>query len=301
MRFVRLIPAIVMLGVLSGCGSDAEPEGQVAATMDGQEITQTQVNAEMSGFGDIDPSQRQAAANQALDQILGRVALADEARERGLDKTPAGAIELQKAQDIALINMLRQDIRSKVPKPSAEEAQQFVADNPGMFQNRFVTIVEQLVVPQISPDLVKKMEPIDDLPGIEALLNANGVTYRTTMGAVDSITLAPEVVKAISGMGVGAVYIMPQGNGVRINAIRSRQTIPITGADATKLASEMVFEQRVNGQTMNAFGKIVEGRKGNVKYAKEFQPPKTKQGAAPGATPAPSTASTPGAGGSTTP
>lgn len=269
----RVFPVALVLLVLGACDSNDVPEGQVAATLNGHEITTTLVNAEMANLGSLDPKQRQIAANQALDQILGRIAISDAARELGLDKTPAGAMQIARAEQLAQIELLRQDIRGKTPPPSADEARQFISANPAMFAKHFVTVVEQLIVPKIPQSLVREMEPIETLDGIRNLLDKNRIIYRSTMGTVDSIALAPDVAKAISEMDVGAVYITAQAGGVRVNAVRSKQTLPIGGGDSIKLATDMVFEQRVNGQISNAFDKIVTEKKSKVRYSKAYSPP----------------------------
>src|SRR4029079_16187186 len=71
----------------------SEPTGQVVATVNGQEITLRELNAELGAAPPpIDPKAAKAAEQAALRSIIGRKVLAGAAREQGLDKTPDFAL-----------------------------------------------------------------------------------------------------------------------------------------------------------------------------------------------------------------
>lgn len=271
-----VLPAAAL--ALASCKSEAAPTGQVAATVDGTEITITEVNAELGGIGVPDPEQQQLIANSALDAIISRTIVANEAIERGLDKTPEGAMMLKRAQQLALVELVQQDLRANAPAVSDQEAQRFVADNRPMFAGRTIAVVEQLAVPEIAPELVRQMEPINTLAGIRQLLDSSGVEYRSSIGTVDSMTLTGDTGQQIRELAIGDVYVMPQGQGVRVNAIRSREPYPIAGDDAVRVAKELLTGQRLQGQVGAALNQMVELGKQNVRYSDSFGPPQTPAG-----------------------
>lgn len=272
--------------LLAACGSsDAEPTGQVAATVNGQEITVADVNFELGGAGSDNPEQQKLITDAALGSVVNRKILADAAREQGLDETPMAAITLQKAQDLALIDLLRRKMADGVPKPSDDEAQQFMNDNPAMFANRTVSVVDQLAVPRVTQQIVQAMEPIETLAGIRALLDENKVEYSSNVGTVDTLTLPPPAAKQIGQMKIGSVYVVPgQGGGVRVNAVRSVQTVPVTGSRALELAKQMLYNQRVEGQTNQQITNIIKKGRENVSFNEKFKPteqPKPEASAKP--------------------
>lgn len=273
-----VLPATAL--ALASCQSDATPTGQVAATVDGTEITISEVNAELGGVSVPDPEQQQLIANSALDAIISRTIVANEAIERGLDKTPEGAMMLKRAQQLALVELMQRDLAANAPSVSDQEAQRFVADNRSMFAGRTIAVVEQLAVPEIAPELVRQMEPIDTLAGIRQLLDSNGVEYRSSIGTVDSMTLAGDAGRQIAGLAIGDVYVVPQGRGVRVNAIRSREPYPVAGEDAARVAKEMLAGQRVQGQVGAALSQMIELGKQEARYSENFSPPQTPAGVA---------------------
>jgi len=271
LRLRSTLACVLAIGAFA-CSSEEAPTGQVAATLDGEEFTFLQINQELGMRGNIAPEQRDQASREALRRILQLHIIAEEASNRGLDATPAGAAQLERLEKNALGDLLRADIRSSVPQPSDEEAAQFVADNRVLFAERSILIVRQLVVPEVSSEVIAAMEPIDTLPGIESLLNENAVVYRKTMGTVDFITLAPEVASQIADLAVGDVYVIPQGAGARVNLVVSKEEYPINGEDATRVAKEVLFERRVNGQIESTLRRLVADRMKDVNFAAEFQP-----------------------------
>lgn len=281
MKSVKVFIAVSVLA-LAACDSNGAPSGQVAATVDGEEITVSQVGSELAAIGIAQDSSNSELANRALDAAINRKILANEARERGLDKTPAGALAIQRAEEAALVDLLRRELQSQSPRPSDDEARQFIAANPALFENRFVTIVEQLVVPSIDRQLLQQMEPIETLDGIRALLDRNDVDYQTTMGSVDSLSVAPNVAQQLIDLGEGEVYILPQGNGARINSIVSRRNYPITGAQSLNVAREMVARQRSQGQVQSVFQSVISEKKQNVRYNDQYAAP-DEAAATPGA------------------
>lgn len=283
MKSVKVLFALSI--ALAGCDSSDAPSGQVAATLDGEEITVSQIGSELAALGIPQQSQNPELANRVLDAALNRKILANEARERGLDKTPAGALAIQRAEEAALVDMLRRDLTAQSPRPSDDEARRFITENPAMFADRFVSVVEQVVVPQITPAVLRQMQPIETLAGIRALLDQNRIPYQTTMGSVDSLTVGPTVARQLVGLGVGEVYVLPQGNGARINAVVSRKGYPIPDDRALGIAREMLAQQRANGQAQSVFKSIIDEKKQTVQYAENFSAPKPAAAPNPGASP----------------
>ena len=271
----KTIALIFVPLTLAACDNGEAPTGQVAATIDGAEVTVSQINNELRASGVQADQSNPALANQALEAIINRSILAQEARERGLHQTPAGSLALQRAEEAALVDLLRRDIQAGSPAPSDEEARQFVSSNPAMFSERFVSVVEQVVAPSLPEGTLADLEDTETLDEVRALLTERGIKYQTTMGSVDSLAVDPAVAKQIVGLDVGEVYILPQGEGARINAVVSRESYPIRGDEALELGRRMVAQQRSTGQVESVFRSILAEKKANVRYSEQYAAPET--------------------------
>ena len=145
------LPAFALL---AACGSHDAPTGQVVATVDGTEITQSELNAELNGARATTATGQRELQQAALAAIVNRILLANAAADQKLADTPAGAIAAHRAEQLAKIELLEGHIRGGVPRVSPEEANQFIADNPDLFNNRQIFLVEQIIVPNPPPSLI---------------------------------------------------------------------------------------------------------------------------------------------------
>jgi hypothetical protein len=99
-----MVPLLAL--VASGCDSGSTPKaptGQVVATVDGEEITVRQLQAELSRAVAVPPAQQKEQRRAALNFIVERTVLADEARKEGIDKDPEFVLLNQRATDTLLV------------------------------------------------------------------------------------------------------------------------------------------------------------------------------------------------------
>lgn len=271
--------ALALSGALAGCGTgeDDAPTGQVVATVNGEEITISELNQELGNAKSENAEEQKQITALALASIVNRYLLADAAEEQGLDNTPAAAMIKKKAEQLALIEMLNQQFQSSAPKPSTDEARQYVNDNPQTFAKRENIIVQQLIVPVIDQTVVAQMEPLDTLDEIKQLLAANNIEYTATFGSVDTLTIPPAAAEQLSKLRVNDVYVTPQGKGVRVNQIREKQASPLSGDAAIKIAQEILGRQRAGGMVQSQIQTILRAGQENVNYGEGYGPPKQRR------------------------
>lgn len=265
---------------LAACGGGGEPKGQVLATVDGEEITATDLRAELNGATAGSPEQQKMMERMALQNIVNRTILAQAAKKEGLDKTPEYAVMARKAEQMALIEMLNDKSRKAMPQPSADEVNNFVSSNPVMFEQRRTFVVDQIVVPRADQALATALQPVKTLAEARAVLAQRKVPSSEAVGVIDALTIPPEAAKQIAALPPGEVFVIPSGGGMRINQVRSSQTNPITGEQAQAIAREMLTRQRLQGQLQNQAGSLIKAGQANVKYNAEYAPPKEATGAA---------------------
>lgn len=126
----------------AGCSSS--PQGQVIATIDGEEVTQRELLTELDteGLGgalQLDPS-RQAAA---LERIIDRKLLAAAARSALIDRSPDFQIAALAEREKLLARMLLRRSAASVPSPTAEDIARRIADQPWRYGERAAMLVER--------------------------------------------------------------------------------------------------------------------------------------------------------------
>lgn len=271
--------AIVLSAIaLAGCGSKEAPTGQVVATVDGVEITQSELNAELGGRRAPTAEGQKQLQMAVLNQMVARVLLANAAKEQGLDKTPEAAIARQRAEQVALIGLLEKKLGASTPKVSAEEVSQFIADNVEQFANRRIYVVDQIIVQSPPPQLLKALEPIETFDGVKAELAKYNLSTASAVGTVDALTVPPQFAKQVAALPANGVFIVPGPGAIRINHIRDSQVSPVSGEDASRLAKEMLVQRRTGQQVQNAVGQILKDGRAKVQFNPAFAPAAKAQG-----------------------
>ncbi|WP_137680683.1 hypothetical protein [Aurantiacibacter suaedae] len=129
-----------MLVLVVACGPP-EVDGQVLANVDGEAITQAELNHEFDLGNRTDAAEGRAAANDALEQLVDRKLLAQMALERGLDRDPDFHFAERRAREELLVDTLRRSLSEKLGTVSDAEIEQFMANNGHLLgQRRLLTL-----------------------------------------------------------------------------------------------------------------------------------------------------------------
>ena len=272
---------------LAACGNKSSaPTGQVVATVGGEEITTTDLNSELNGATAPTPEGQKNLQRMALENIINRTILAQAAEAEGLAKGPEFAVIERKARQVALVELLQRDLSKSLPQPSAAEVDNFIVENPSMFASRKVFVVDQIVVPQASQELLKALQPVKTMAEAQAVLAKYTIKGNNTVGVIDSLTVPPQAAQQIGALPPDEVFIIPANGALRINKVRSSQVDPITGDQAKLIAKELLTRQRGQAALQSSLGDKVKAGRANVKYNEAFAPPKAPANAPAGAAPA---------------
>ena len=263
--------------VVTGChlpfGSPKAPTGQVAATVDGKEITVTQLQAEMTGTGSGAPADQKAREQAALASIVNRRLIADYAQKQGLDKTPTFAVQMARARDIVLFEALQQHLVQQIPAPTTEEAQKFISDNPDMFAQRKLYSIEQVQFPRnVDPTIVQGLKPLNDLSAVEAFLDAKKIPHKRASVVLDALSADPKLVQAIAKLPPGELFVVGATNAFMVNQIKEAKTVPVIGDQAEKLAEMSIKRNRTRDAISKEFGSIVAQGRNSVRFNPAFAP-----------------------------
>lgn len=263
--------------LLTGCGKKVG--GQVAAVVNGEEITQNELNAELNGRQIPPGADRKTVMGQLAQQIVNRKLLVGKAKEQGLDKSPAYLAQIQRAQDTILINMLAANAAKTVPVPDAAAADRFMTQNPSLFAGRKRYTLDQIVF-QATPDsgLEAKLKPARTMEAVQAVLTGAGIAFQHGTTQLDTAALPPQVAARIAALPAGEPFVVPQNGQVVVNVIRATEAVPVPAQQAQPAAIELLRRQAVE----QAMRKQVEQARASAKitYSADVTPPKA------GATPA---------------
>jgi EpsD family peptidyl-prolyl cis-trans isomerase len=271
------IPAIAL--VVSACnfGSSTPkaPTGQVVATVGGQEITVRQLNAELNGAAPVAPAAQKEQKRAALNFMIERTVLANEARKQGIDKDPDFILLSQRTMDALLAQQLQSKIAATVPAITLEEATRFENANPNIFAERKIFEVDQIRMNQPSDRTVlAKLQPLKTLDEVAKLLTENNLPFQRGTSAIDSVGQNPQLINAIVALPPQEVFVFPAGNQIMINQVRSARTDPFTGDPANKYAMNVLRLERTQTAVRKQMTAVLAKAKNTIVVSKDYMPPK---------------------------
>lgn len=287
-RLVFAATAAVGVLALSGCGGKGDvaalDKGQVVATVDGNDITVHQLNAELSGLAVPAGDRRKQVEIGALQALVNRTILADIARERGIDKSPAYILQQQRTNEALLVQMLQRDIASKIAPPTRDEAAKFINDNPNLFAQRKIYLLDQIQF-QMPQDVtqLKAFEPLKTMEEVQSRVIEDGLEYRRQDSPLDSVGANPDLINQISKLPPGEIFIIPSNGSVIANKIKSVRVEPFSGDKAEQYAMLLLQQKKVGDATEKQLADRIKKARDGVKYQKGYAPP--KDAAAPAAVP----------------
>jgi len=276
-----LILATAAAVLLTGC--EKKPGGQVVAVVNGEEISQQELNAELNGQQIPPGADRQRVMAELLQRVVDRKLLVQKAKEEGLDKTPAYLDQVRRTEENLLVNMLAGKAAKAIAVPDTAAVNQFVTGNPSLFAGRRRYQLDQLAFPiPADKSVLQKLAPAHTLDAVAEILTANNVQFQRGNATLDTGTIPPELAQRIASLPAGEPFVVPANGQLVASVVKSTEEAPTPQQQVTPAATEFLRQQSLR----TSMGKQLEAirRDAKIEYQPGFAPPK---GGANGATPAP--------------
>lgn len=265
----RLLLACTGILFLQGCNS--EPTGQVLAVVNGEEITQQELNAELAELGQAAAGDKQAIRRQVLQQIIERRLLAQVAKEEGLDRDPTYIIRERRLNEELLVQMYGKKTADTVRVPNSAAVQNYIRENPGKFNQRTAYLVDQISfdVPSDSA-VLKQLEADKTLADVEDTLKSLKIEYVKGKNSVDSGNVPTAVLNQILALPAGEPFVIPSQGKVVVSVITGRQPVAVNQRDAVPMAAQSMRAE--------SLGKLMQSRLDEAKatakitYQTDFAP-----------------------------
>jgi len=270
MRIVAALGMAASALALGGCEKKAG--GQVVAVVDGQEITQQQLNAELAGLNVPPNADKKAVQAQVLQQLVNRRLLIGKAKAQGLDRSPTYLAQVQRTQDGILIGMLGSTVAKGQRVPSAAEIDKFYNDNPSQFAQRKVFSVDQIAF-NVKPDqaLIAKLKAAKTMAEIEAALTAAGISFVRGASTIDSAAVPEQIIAQIAALPPGEPFIVPQRGQLVASVVKSVEAQPLSEDQARPFIINVLRRK----STDEAMSKLLKDArdKAKIEYQPGFAPP----------------------------
>ena len=232
---------LILSGLLlaTACSDNQTPRGQVVATVDGDDITRSQLELERSLEGPATTADGPANDKVVLRRLIDRKLWADAARSRKLDRTAGYFLQSERATDVILANDLAQTILRDVSTPSADDLTHFIDAHPWAFDQRQMLEIGEVYFASNDPAVIEKVSASHSLDDSVTVLTAARIPLTRAMRRLDSATFSKEEAAHYQHVKTGTLNLERQGSGWIVSVLQNRSDNPTLQADQTRLAQQL--------------------------------------------------------------
>lgn len=280
--------SILVATALSGCGRDDKPKTtQVAAKVDGEEISVHQINSVLAKTPNLNQETAVKARSEVLEKLIDQQLMYAQAQSKKLDRTPevVTAIENAKREIIARAHL--EQLLSTLPKITEAEAQTYFDSNPALFEQRRIYNLEELSIEakaEVLPKLKSIVDTVKNLDELAAAMTSMGVQARkgaaTRAAEQIGLDLLPKLAQVKDG---DKALIVGAKNYLVVHVLDSKQD-PVSFEVAKPKIMQYLHTQRVQKAVAEETRRLRDAAK--VEYQGDFTKPVGEPSATPAAAPA---------------
>ena len=278
----RLLFLSGLIGVaiaLSACGraDGQKAASQVAAKINGGEITVHQINSVIAGSSQIPSEQVKQAAAQALERIIDQELLVQRALKDKLDRDPQVMQSIEDAKRQILARAYIERAAAGSSTQSREEIRKFYQENPALFGQRRIYRMHELVV-------VAPLERLDalkaataggkSLQDVAGWLKSQKLVFQVAMSNRPAEQIPLEILPQVSEMREGQIAVIPTPRGASVVQLLQAQEASLSEQQATSIIERYLHSRKQLAVAQTEVRKLRE--QARIEYVGEFAAPRAQ-------------------------
>lgn len=281
----RLIPVLLAAAVAAACGKggDSNVATQVAAKVNGDEITVHQINHFLARSS-IPPESAESVKRQVLERLIDQQLAMQQALERKLDRAPAAVQSIEAARNEILARAYREQVAAGLPAPTDEEVRRYYEDHPELFAQRKMFGLEEInltLKDGAAVELKEFVAQTPDLKQIAGWLKSRNAVFGENRGVRAAEQLPLDWLPRMQRMKNGEIQLFESGERLYVVRVAAAQAAPVNEATAKPRIRQFLANRRLS----EAIAKDTENlrEKSNIEYVGQFggSPSPGPAGAAP--------------------
>lgn len=283
-----LCAAVVLIAAagLSACGGSKDKKpGQSLVSVNGEEITITQLNEELQR-ANVQPAQQEAAKKQLLDSLVDRQLLLNEASKEKLDRDPRVVQAVERAKALVIAQAYMQKRVGAIAKPTKEEITAYFNEHPEFFSQRKQIDMKELVIATsaMTPALKTAMDGAKTLEEVAAWLDANKVSYSRAQIARTTADLPPELGSKLLSLPKGQLFIIKENERSLLIQISEIKDAPQTLAASENQIAQFLYNKKTKAAADAELARLRAAAK--IEYLDKAAAPASASASASAAAPA---------------
>lgn len=245
---------LLLVALIAGCGekkdeaaSDGKAPAQVAARVNGVELTMQQVNFALQRIPNLDKDQSAAASLQVVRNLVDQEVIAQKALTDKLDRDP----EVVQALDAARRQILAETYMSrklgKPAEPTEAEVTEYFDAHPELFSKRKIYRLQELSVkaPQDKHEAIRtQLAASKTLNDFAEWLKAENLPVKAAQG-VKAAEQLPQtlLLPKLAEMPDGQALVVNSPDGLLVIVLADSQVQPVTMEQAKPIIVRLLQKQ----------------------------------------------------------
>lgn len=295
----KLLAALVAIAcataAVTGCGNadSKTPATQVAAKVNGAEISVHQINALLSKATGVTNENAPKARQEILDRLVGQQLAVEQAQAKKLDRNPDVLLNIEAARREILARAYLEQVAAANAKLTDEEIKRYYDEHPDLFAKRRIYAMQELTIAKNAGSLdglkefIAGGKSMDDIAG---WLKNKGIAARASQGQRPAEQMPLELLPKIAQMKDGQTAMIDGPQAVMVLHLAASKNSPVDEAAAKPRIQQFLQNERNGKVIAEEMKKLKEAAK--IEYVGDFAklaaaPADTKPAAAPAAPSAP--------------
>ena len=243
----KLSLALACVAALTvACSRKAEDTSTAVATVNGEKITQNQLDFAVKQIAAARPGASAPEAGQVLQTLVEQRLAVQKAEKDKLDRNPGVLQAMEAARKDALARYYIEQFVAKVAKPTADEVKQYYDAHPANFAQRNAYVIQKVdarVASDQAAALAGSAQAASGAAAVADLLRAKASAVNVTESTQPAESLGPLLPK-ISTMAPGQTIVLPQPQGLTALTLVSVKPLPLALAQAQPAIEQLIWNQK---------------------------------------------------------
>ena len=252
-HFRKMYIPLLIAALLAGCGDGKKEEAagekaptQVAARVNGTELTVHQVNYALQRIPNLDKEQSRPASLQVVRNLVDQELLVQKAQTDKLDRDPAVVQALDAARRQILAEAWMGRKLGTPPEPSDAEVSDYFNRHPELFSNRKVYRLQEISIkaPKEKHDAIRaQLTSSKTLNDFAAWLKAENLPAKAAQGVKPAEQLPLAILPKLAEMPDGQAIVMNVPDGLLVIVLAGSQAQPVTLEQAKPAIARLLQTQ----------------------------------------------------------
>ena len=237
-KSIRIAVFMACAITLTACGKAGEgkKESQIAAKVDGEQITVPQLEFALSQLGSTDEVHAQQAKKQALNAVIEQRLVVKKALEQKLDRDPKVIQAIENARRQVLAQAYIERVLQQIAKPTPVEIKEYFGQHPELFEKRHIYRLQEMRVaakPEQIESVKAELTKAHSMNDFIAYLKTQSIPFTGSVSVKAAEELPAGLIAKLNEMKDGQSLAVPAQNMLQIIQLVASQEQSVNETQAT--------------------------------------------------------------------